>query len=317
MSNTAIAIQASPSGFAAGSWIFGSVMLGLGNNPTGTITFTLYGPSDITCTAAPLTVSQVAVAGNNYYASPSYQTDAAGTYRWTARYNGDHANKPTPTTACSDPGGAVIMAKRVVSLRSTASFLEGLLSNAATLTNGVGPTGPAGTMTFTLFAAGNMTCGGLPILTTVRPVSGNGTYVSDLFPNLLPGVYQWIVRYSGDANNHPAATSCSDPANAGTVTAPVAGATVTATPTTLRAYEPLTVNWNNIATPTTGDWFALYALGAPDGTVVVWRYTGGSATGSATVTVPWGTKPGSYEVRLFANNSATRIDVSEVITVVA
>ncbi len=107
---------------------------------------------------------------------------------------------------------------------------------------------------------------------------------------------------------------CSDPANAVTVSGSVAGTTVSA-PASVRPYEQMTITWKNIASPTTGDWLALYAAGANDGTVVFWKYTGGSANGSMTVTVPWGTKLGTYEVRLFANNTVQRLDVSDPITI--
>ena len=46
--------QASPSGFPAGGQIYDSVNLGGGVNPTGTLTFTLFGPDNPTCAGPPL-----------------------------------------------------------------------------------------------------------------------------------------------------------------------------------------------------------------------------------------------------------------------
>jgi hypothetical protein len=45
----------------------------------------------------------------------------------------------------------------------------------------------------------------------VVPVAGNGDYTTALgFTPTLPGTYQWVATYSGDANNEPASTSCGD-----------------------------------------------------------------------------------------------------------
>src|SRR5438105_2126247 len=89
LANPAIYSQASASGFPVGLPILDSATLGLGNNPTGSITFAVYGPSDPTCAAAPLSVSSAPVWGNGYYSSASFVTLLAGTYRWTAAYSGD------------------------------------------------------------------------------------------------------------------------------------------------------------------------------------------------------------------------------------
>lgn len=65
-------------------------------NPTGSITFRLYGPNDATCAAAPVfTSNAITVAGNGTYASaPGFTATALGTYRWIAAYSGDGNNAP-------------------------------------------------------------------------------------------------------------------------------------------------------------------------------------------------------------------------------
>jgi hypothetical protein len=100
-------------------------------------------------------------------------------------------------------------------------------------------------------------------------------------------------------------------------TTTVAGVTVTASPSIVKPAGQLTATWSNIARPTTTDWVALYAVGAPDSAVVAWKYTNGAANGSVNMTVPWGTAPGNFEVRLAANNSYQRLDTSPGITIVA
>ncbi len=64
-----------------------------GGQPTGTVTFQLYGPGDTTCTAAPV-YSSIPVTLSNGRASTSngtYSVDAAhsGDYRWKVSYSGD------------------------------------------------------------------------------------------------------------------------------------------------------------------------------------------------------------------------------------
>ena len=96
----------------------------------------------------------------------------------------------------------------------------------------------------------------------------------------------------------------------------VAGAVVRVTPATATANSTLTVNWEGIAAPTSTDWFALVALNAPDGSYVAWGYTTGAAMGSLGLSVPTAVPPGSYELRLFAQNSWQRLAVSNVVTIV-
>jgi hypothetical protein len=218
-------------------------------------------------------------------------------------------------TACGASSGMVAVAKRTPTLNSGATLLSpgNAMTDSATL-NGASPTG---TVTFSLYGPNNLTCAGAPIFTSTKWVYGNGKYTSDAFTPTAPGTYQWIAHYSGDANNFAAGSTCADPAQAVVATGGVvAGFSLTVGPLSVKPAGGLTVTWSNIAGPTGYDWVALYAVGAPDWAVKAWKYTGGAASGSVTMTVPWGTPPGAYEVRLFANNSYTRIGTAAV-TIVA
>src|SRR5262249_29322823 len=65
------------------------------SEPTGTITFKLYGPNDATCAAGSLVyTAEQAVSGNGSYRSPRFAPSDAGTYRWVAVYSGDDNNEP-------------------------------------------------------------------------------------------------------------------------------------------------------------------------------------------------------------------------------
>ena len=77
-----------------------------GYNPTGSIIFTLYGPSDTAIcsdTNKVFTSAPVTVNGNGDYVSLGYTTKAVGTYRWIAAYSGDTNNNGFKTK-CGDDG---------------------------------------------------------------------------------------------------------------------------------------------------------------------------------------------------------------------
>jgi hypothetical protein len=76
--------------------------------PTGSITFTAFGPGDATCTGSPAFTSTNTVTGNTSYPSNSFTTSAAGTYEFVAAYSGD-ANNTIATTSCGDPAEAVVV----------------------------------------------------------------------------------------------------------------------------------------------------------------------------------------------------------------
>lgn len=94
-------------------------------------------------------------------------------------------------------------------------------------------------------------------------------------------------------------------------------AVLTASPTTLVAGSPVTATWSGIASPSAGDWVALYSS-ASTGTQMftAWVYTGGGASGTVDVTVPPGTPAGTtYELRLLTNSSYSVLAISEPFTV--
>jgi hypothetical protein len=348
---TALSSQASASGLPVGSPIFATAVLGFAVNPTGTITLSLHDVDDPVCGDVPIFTSTVPVTANGTYTSASLRLDLAGTYRWVARYSGDVNNK-SAMSLCSNSGAAVALVRRTPTISSDASTIDatGAATNTAVLTGG-GPSGPTGSMTFRLFGVGNLTCAGAPVFTSVKPVAGSGTYTSDPYRPTASGSYQWVVTYSGDTNNNAVGTVCSDTANnvvasgassatanstpttttttsttttttTTTTTVPVAtltpalasalGPAVGVTPGSLRGGEYLTVNWSGLPKPSATDWVALFASGATDSAVKVWKYTNGAASGSIPLKVPYGSIGGAYEVRLFSNGTTTRLAVVPV-----
>ena len=129
----------------------------------------------------------------------------AGTYTWTATYDGDANNN-----AATDQGGAAeqtVVSPASPTLVTTASPNVTLpagppgtvtLSDSALLSGGYSPTG---SIVFTLTGPGGFS------YTQTDTVSGNGTYTaSTTLPTTgtVAGTYTWTAHYSGDANNNAA-----------------------------------------------------------------------------------------------------------------
>jgi hypothetical protein len=75
--------------------------------PTGTITFTLFGPDDGSCANGAIHTESVAVNGFGDYTTPDgYAPTQAGTYYWVATYSGD-ANYDANDAPCGAPDESV------------------------------------------------------------------------------------------------------------------------------------------------------------------------------------------------------------------
>jgi hypothetical protein len=69
-------------------------------NATGTITFSLFAPSDATCAGAPFYTEIVPVNGNATYTTHNntHFASTEGTWRWQSSYSGDANNNPATST---------------------------------------------------------------------------------------------------------------------------------------------------------------------------------------------------------------------------
>ena len=197
----------------AGSQITDTATVTGGLNPTGTVTFNLYGPNDATCSGAPVfTSSNRPLSGGPppTATSAAFTANVVGTYRWIATYNGD-ANNNSVSGSCNDANEASIIVQDTPSFSTTASATTvagGSLTDTASLTNGTNPTG---TITFTLYGPDDATCTGTPAFSTSVAVNGNGSYLSSpAFTPTLVGTYRWIASYSGDTNNVAVSGACND-----------------------------------------------------------------------------------------------------------
>ncbi len=106
-----------------------------------------------------------------------------------------------------------------------------------------------------------------------------------------------------------------------TVTAP-SGTTVSASPTSVARGGTVTATWSGIANPKAGDWIGIFAPGASYLSYVSWMYvscaqvmTSPRASGSCAMSVPAGIASGTYQIRLFSNNTYGVIGTSNAFTV--
>jgi Putative Ig domain len=189
----------------AGMPVHGEFSLMGGFNPTGTITFTLFGQQDCT---DPVAGEPLGVSGDGNYTTEPTTPSVAGTYYWVATYSGDSSNIAF-TSACSEE--PVTVTKYVTTITTLAqpqeAPLDTLLADVATVAGGFDPTGA---IQFLLYRAPNCQepydAGGI----IGASVNGNGSYTSG--PVAVPeaGTYYWVASYSGDSNNLAASSLGND-----------------------------------------------------------------------------------------------------------
>jgi hypothetical protein len=86
-------------------------------------------------------------------------------------------------------------------------------------------------------------------------------------------------------------------------------------PTIVSSVAQIEASWDGIVSPTATDWLGLYEPGADDTEYLAWCYTSGEASGRMPFELPSWLSPGSYELRLFANNVYNRLATSNTFSV--
>ncbi|HEX8156144.1 MAG TPA: calcium-binding protein [Solirubrobacteraceae bacterium] len=292
--------------------------------PGATITFSLFGPDDATCTGTPVFSPAPAPypATGGPVTSPAFAPPTAGTYRWIASYSGD-ANNPSATGLCGDAQETTVVARAAPSLTTNASsdivLGSALLFDAAALSGRFGPTASA-TIEFRLYGPGDTTCAGPPVFesSNVPYPIGGGFVPSASFTPTQAGTYRWIAAYSGDTNNLPITGSC-DGVDERTVVA-------RATPTIATTASPdITVGAGRLTDaavvtgrvnqqPTATIDFRLYGPGdatcsgtpAFESPNIVYAAAGGSVTSAPFAP----TQAGTYRWRAFYSGDANNAPVS-------
>ncbi len=191
-----------------------TVSLASGFSPTGEVTFSVYGPTDTSC-STPLETDTVPLQGG-HATSADFFAQQAGEFRWTVEYEGD-ANNEAAVLGCGAANQASNVGKASPTLVGTATSAvkAGLtITDSVTLAEGFGASGQ---LVFRAFGPGDATCAGPAAYEAPVPASGDGSYGP---PGFAPGagLYLWTVEYEGDANNEAALLGCgAEPSQASAV----------------------------------------------------------------------------------------------------
>lgn len=221
-------------GGVLGTAVHDQVLVKNGSSPTGTVSFSLYGPNDPNCTGADL-VSNLAGFKNvsldpTGVSSASFTPTQAGTYDWMVSYSGDGSNTPVAIHGCGVETVAITKLTPTISTTTTPAIgVVGMENHdAARLSGGFDPTG---TVSFSLYGPGDLACSGPDLVAGAASfkniaLSPDGA-VSPDFTVTAVGTYNWVATYNGDANNSPVSSPCgAEPVTTGEVL----GATSTSAP---------------------------------------------------------------------------------------
>ena len=202
--NAPFSTTPSAGGPVGGTTVTDTAVLAGDSSPTGTITFSLYGPSDTAdCTGTPVDTEPAAVTGNGSYTTPiGYTPTATGTYWWTASYGGDSSNSAA-SSACGDEQVLISQASPVIEVSDAGTASAGTPVRGFFGLNG--RFNPTGLITFTLYGAAD--CAD-PVAGQPQGVSGDGGYISAPFTPQFAGGYYWVATYSGDSNNLAVSSDC-------------------------------------------------------------------------------------------------------------
>ncbi len=140
-------------------------------------------------------------------------------------------------------------------------------------------------------------------------ISSQGFSVRNLSPNTT---YFFYVN-AQDRATPPNVSGQSNLASATTLQ--IASASVSVFPTTVKPGQQITITWKNISSPTSKDWLGLYPQGNTNSFGFLrWMYvscgqtaTVAKASGTCYMTLPDNLPPGSYEIRLLANDTFDKL----------
>src|SRR5437870_2427262 len=161
----------------AGGTIQDTATLSNGTSPTGTISFSIYGPNDATCSGTATNAGSATVSGNGSYSSSAVTENEIGRASCRESERGEVDNKAV-TTQCNEAGenSTANKASPTITTSATATATpRGTIQDTATLSNGTSPTG---TISFSIYGPNDATCSGTATNAGSATVSGNGSYSS-------------------------------------------------------------------------------------------------------------------------------------------
>ncbi len=256
----AINTSQQPATALVGSSIADKATVSGGYNPSGTVTFYLYGNS--AGTGTPLyTDPNVALSGGTA-TSVGYTATATGTDYWVATYNGDSNNASVTSGAASEPVSITTASPSINTAQQPATATVGTsIADKATVSGGYNP---SGTVTFKLYS--NSAGTGTPLYTDANvPLSG-GTATSVGYTATATGTDYWVATYNGDSNN-ASVTS-------GAASEPVS--ITTASPSITTAQQPATA----VVGTSIADKATVSGGYNPTGTVTFKLYSNSAGTGT-------------------------------------
>ena len=249
-------------------------------------------------TTAPFTIlsggSYSLAAGQSQTVSVRFSPASAGTFSGSVSFTGG--------------GGASKVVTGVALPPATFAVSPTTVAPGAPITaNWSGIAAPTATDWIGLFVPGALNTSYLAWRYTTGTASGSVPFTIPAW--LAPGTYELRIF----ANNGYTRIAVS---NSFTVAVGCTGGNLSASPTSIAAGGSVTATWSGVCAPSTSDWIGLFTPGAPNTSYVAWRYTTGTTSGNVPFTIPATVAPGTYELRLFSNNSSTRLAVSNSFTVV-
>ena len=188
-----------------GSSLYASGYAYGGFQPTGSVTVSLYRPSDANCSGTPAATQAFQWYGGWLSIWSSFgPTDELGTWRYTMDYPGD-ANNAAVSLSCGATSAEVVKASPYV----WAGFSAGsVVVGQEVSVNGQVAYGyqAAGTVAVRFFAPDDSGCFSITETKKVS-IDSSGTFSTTFTPTRV-GVWRATVDYSGDPNNNPASTWC-------------------------------------------------------------------------------------------------------------
>jgi hypothetical protein len=236
-----------------------------GNNPTGTVTFTLYDGSTLVDTeTGSLTYSSGTYSATTPtgYTLPTTDT-VTGTYQWDATYNGDTNNASVSENGNSAEQVTITPAAPAIntSQQPATAIVGSSIADTATVTGGYSPTG---TVTFNLY--NNSAGTGTPLATDANVPLVSGVATSPGYKATATGTDYWVATYNSDSNNVSVSS--------GTALEPVV--ITPATPAINTSQQPATA----IVGSSIADTATVTGGYSPTGTVTFNLYSNSSGTGT-------------------------------------
>jgi uncharacterized repeat protein (TIGR01451 family) len=174
---------------------------------TGSITFKLYDGQDCAGNVLDTEIVHNVSANGDYPTPTGFAIQNAGTYYWVATFSGD-SNNLSAASGCNDepvvvgPNGPSI----ATLLSSSAGNVGMTVHDSATLSGATADAG--GKVTYTVYSDSECStkfadAGTVTVANGSVPDSNPVTFNT-------PGTYYWQASYSGDNNNQPAVSTCTD-----------------------------------------------------------------------------------------------------------